>query len=1228
MALPKVGMLAMVEGMSQYMRDVGIMEKSYLSLEKGAQSLEKKTEALGKKWDAVGKTFSKAGTIMLGAGGAAAAGILALATSAGTIPGITRAFEMMSKESGLSLEQLRKASMGTVSDLELMRLSNVALTGAGEQLGVEFGQNLPKLLNIAQAAARATGQSSEFMFQSLVTGIKRTSPMLIDNTGLQLKLGEANKALADQLGVTTEQLSGEQKQIAIFNATLQAGQKMVDQFGGGQTTAAEQTQAFTTRLKNLKDELSVELLPAFTTAMDVVGKAVGKFADLAIPLKTTIAHFAVLGTGVLLVGGIVAKLVGFVGPAIVIVGKLGTVAISTAQTLALMAMEAGSLGAALRALAVTAGPLVLAGALVAAIVAIHQMEEAHKKEAAAIVEASDTYDHYISRMRGAKLESYALSESLYEQVKAIQATGQAIDVAGLQDALADLEDAFAGARARGGSLNLRELIDGMGELELMVAADVQQMQQLGKSMGMTSTVALKFAQNVSELAIAERNQRTEAEEVLRIETQRVQIYQRLSQATKQLATDEQDLAGNTEIVAKMAADVTKKFQDLAHKAGLTTKEFKELKDETGYTNEEVVAMGQDLEITAKEFDDLAAETGYSREQLEYWHQELGQGETFLRSYIKGLDDAQAQMVALSGTIAGGIGDLRDLNDEVRGIGKDYRRAMGGISAGIGTEIDKINEKYDEMHPDPTTVQERLGMDADAWDEYALRLDATLDGVTTGQEQGWVDSMAAMTVNSDEYRQREGEAQDAWLARLRGSFYEMGLPPEFYDTESGKYQAHLAEIDALRQGEIQKQRDAAAASAAIEQQKRDAALAAAQQKKEDLVLATSLQMAEELGLLQTWANDTMGVMAPAFDSADEVLQHLEAGTLELTPELEALVGAMQTGLLGTLESTGVAAEETAGKLSDLFTESEDQAAGMLTDFEAIQTAAENATAAMGDFTKPPEEEKTFLDYIMEQLLPFEEGVGTTMDNVGIKAGETTDSVKYGWLDEAEGALPLIQQGLANIELGAVDTTFPNIETAGKTAAANVKTAWTNFITAMIKPDEGQFDKLQKDWIDTVAAMETKFINSIKAMKKKMNALVEEIRAAIRACRTLGQMECGVGGGGGGEESTLPLGWEWYNDEQGRRLSRPIGSLQPGGMAWAGHTYLTGERGPELFTPGISGRVHPADVTVPALAVTGLGNVTTRSNSRTINNELNLTVRTMAPASTVMHDFEMMRALVGG
>ena len=202
-----------------------------------------------------------------------------LAISAAPLPGIAQAFNASTQKTGVSLEALRGASRGTVADFELMRTANVALTGAGEMLGQEMGQKLPGLMEIARASAKATGKDVNFLFDSLVSGVKRGSPMLIDNTGLVLKLGEANATMAAEVGIAVEDLTAEQKQVALLNATLEAGQGLVSQFGAEQASAAENLAAIRAQTQNVTDTIGLALQSALITITGTIASLVERFSD-------------------------------------------------------------------------------------------------------------------------------------------------------------------------------------------------------------------------------------------------------------------------------------------------------------------------------------------------------------------------------------------------------------------------------------------------------------------------------------------------------------------------------------------------------------------------------------------------------------------------------------------------------------------------------------------------------------------------------------------------------------------------------------------------------------------------------------------------------------------------------------------------------------------------------------------------------------------------------------
>lgn len=111
--------------------------------------------------------------------------------------GVRLAFERLNRPD--LLDNLKEATHGTVSELELMK---AAVKFDDFKLPVE---ELGTLLAFAQKKAKDTGQSVDYMVDSIVTGLGRKSLMILDNLGLsaaQIKdkmkeSGDMTKAVAE-----------------------------------------------------------------------------------------------------------------------------------------------------------------------------------------------------------------------------------------------------------------------------------------------------------------------------------------------------------------------------------------------------------------------------------------------------------------------------------------------------------------------------------------------------------------------------------------------------------------------------------------------------------------------------------------------------------------------------------------------------------------------------------------------------------------------------------------------------------------------------------------------------------------------------------------------------------------------------------------------------------------------------------------------------------------------
>lgn len=145
--------------------------------------------------------------------------------------GVGAAFERLNKPD--LLDNLRDATKGTVSDLELMK-NAINFNN--------FGLPLDKLgvaLEFARRRAKDTGQEVDFLVQSIVTGIGRQSPLILDNLGINAK------RVADRFKETGD----------FALAAFQIIQEESAKAGEDLDTFAEQTAQFNARLENAQVRL-------------------------------------------------------------------------------------------------------------------------------------------------------------------------------------------------------------------------------------------------------------------------------------------------------------------------------------------------------------------------------------------------------------------------------------------------------------------------------------------------------------------------------------------------------------------------------------------------------------------------------------------------------------------------------------------------------------------------------------------------------------------------------------------------------------------------------------------------------------------------------------------------------------------------------------------------------------------------------------------------------------
>lgn len=154
-----------------------------------------------------------------------------------TADGVTKAFKDMDQPD--LLENLRKATKNTVNDVQLM---TAAVQAKDFRIPLE---DLGKYLQFAQLKAQQTGQSVDYMTNSIVTGLGRKSPLILDNLGISAaEISEKTKETGDFMKAVAE---------IVDTQLAEAGETYI--------SAADRAARKTVELQNAQKALGDEILP-------------------------------------------------------------------------------------------------------------------------------------------------------------------------------------------------------------------------------------------------------------------------------------------------------------------------------------------------------------------------------------------------------------------------------------------------------------------------------------------------------------------------------------------------------------------------------------------------------------------------------------------------------------------------------------------------------------------------------------------------------------------------------------------------------------------------------------------------------------------------------------------------------------------------------------------------------------------------------------------------------
>jgi len=157
---------------------------------------------------------------------------------AGEAEGVSNAFKRIANQN--TMDELKRATRGTVSELELMKRT---VQASNFQLPIE---QLASLFEFASRRAQETGESVDYLVNSIVLGIGRKSPLILDNLGISaVRLRQELKGTGVELTTVAD----------IAAAVGKIAQEEMSKMGDVLETSKDRTEQVTAEFTNMKVEI-------------------------------------------------------------------------------------------------------------------------------------------------------------------------------------------------------------------------------------------------------------------------------------------------------------------------------------------------------------------------------------------------------------------------------------------------------------------------------------------------------------------------------------------------------------------------------------------------------------------------------------------------------------------------------------------------------------------------------------------------------------------------------------------------------------------------------------------------------------------------------------------------------------------------------------------------------------------------------------------------------------
>ena len=188
--------------------------------------------------------------------------------------GITHAFERLNRPD--ILDKVREATHGTVNDVELMK---AAVQAKDFRLPLD---QLGKYLEFAQLKASQTGQSVDYMTESIITGLGRKSLMILDNLGISAAQVKEEMAKGGDMATAVGRIIEQQlaAQGEHYEDAAEREKRAITEVQNAQKELGDEMLPLAEKGSNMWLMIQVAALKFFTYLVKAFKQAVAKFVDI------------------------------------------------------------------------------------------------------------------------------------------------------------------------------------------------------------------------------------------------------------------------------------------------------------------------------------------------------------------------------------------------------------------------------------------------------------------------------------------------------------------------------------------------------------------------------------------------------------------------------------------------------------------------------------------------------------------------------------------------------------------------------------------------------------------------------------------------------------------------------------------------------------------------------------------------------------------------------------